>query len=200
MTRSGADDHAAACVRLLEQRAPRPLTISEMVRHARARALRPQAAQGGARGGGGDAEACAASARRATSGSASATGGERPAAASSLRVGAKRAAAKSAGRGTRRGPLLARARRLRLRRGAGPRRRALPARHPDPAPAWRARALHGDRVEVEIVRRDPRLRRVVGRIVAVTGPRARARHRHARARPARLVSGPGERAAAAGAS
>ena len=31
-------------------------------------------------------------------------------------------------------------------------------------------ALHGDRVRVEIARRDPRLRRVVGRIVAVTGP------------------------------
>ncbi|HVM96887.1 MAG TPA: ribonuclease R [Candidatus Acidoferrales bacterium] len=31
-------------------------------------------------------------------------------------------------------------------------------------------ALHGDRVEVEVVRRDPRLRRTVGRIVAVTGP------------------------------
>jgi ribonuclease R len=31
-------------------------------------------------------------------------------------------------------------------------------------------ALHGDRVLVEIVRRDPRLRRVVGRIAAVTGP------------------------------
>ena len=30
-------------------------------------------------------------------------------------------------------------------------------------------ALHGDRVEVEIVRRDPRLRRVVGRVSAVTG-------------------------------
>ena len=31
-------------------------------------------------------------------------------------------------------------------------------------------ALHGDRVAVDIVRRDPRLRRVVGRVVAVTGP------------------------------
>jgi ribonuclease R len=31
-------------------------------------------------------------------------------------------------------------------------------------------ALHGDRVEVEIVRRDPRLRRVVGRVVGVPGP------------------------------
>jgi len=30
-------------------------------------------------------------------------------------------------------------------------------------------ALHGDRVEVEIVRRDPRVRRVVGRVSAVTG-------------------------------
>jgi len=36
-------------------------------------------------------------------------------------------------------------------------------------------ALHGDRVEVEIIRRDPRLRRTVGQITAVTGaarPRA----------------------------
>ena len=31
-------------------------------------------------------------------------------------------------------------------------------------------ALHGDRVAVEIVRRDPRLRRIVGRVVAVPGP------------------------------
>jgi ribonuclease R len=31
-------------------------------------------------------------------------------------------------------------------------------------------ALHGDRVEVEIVRRQPRLRRVVGRVTRVTGP------------------------------
>ena len=31
-------------------------------------------------------------------------------------------------------------------------------------------ALHGDRVAVDIERRDPRLRRVVGRVVAVTGP------------------------------
>jgi len=31
-------------------------------------------------------------------------------------------------------------------------------------------ALHGDRVEVEIVRRDARLRRVIGRVVRVTGP------------------------------
>jgi len=30
-------------------------------------------------------------------------------------------------------------------------------------------ALHGDKVAVEIVRRDPRLRRIVGRVVAVTG-------------------------------
>ncbi len=31
-------------------------------------------------------------------------------------------------------------------------------------------ALHGDRVEVEVIRRDARVRRVIGRIVAVTGP------------------------------
>lgn len=31
-------------------------------------------------------------------------------------------------------------------------------------------ALHGDRVEVEIVRRDPRVRRVIGRVTRVTGP------------------------------
>ncbi len=35
---------------------------------------------------------------------------------------------------------------------------------------YQGAALHGDRVEVEVVRRDRRARRVVGRITAVTGP------------------------------
>jgi len=171
-SRGAGETDLAAFLSLLEQRAPRPLSITDMVRmlecdHYNHRQLR----------GALDAAVEARTLRRIgkTRYQWVRESERRPARAAPLVKARRPAAREEAPRRGRGAAARVEGRYARVRAGFGfvevlgraadrfARDILIPA-------GMEGTALHGDRVEVEIVRRDARLRRVVGRITAVTGP------------------------------
>jgi ribonuclease R len=167
MTRAAEENHTEACLRLLEKRAPRPLNIAEMVRQLALDRYDHKVLKAAL-----EAEVARKVLRR--------IGKTRY---QWVREQERRAAA-AGGAGAAR-PVRARAAAKRERRVEGRYARVhggygfveILGREADRfrrdvliPRGMEGGAMHGDRVEVEIVRRDPRLRRVVGRVAAVTGP------------------------------
>lgn len=157
--RRDAEDHVAACLALLERRAPRPLSIVELARLLELESYDRKPLRAGL-----EAAVAAGRLRRIGKTRYQWRREDAPAARSAARSGAgRRGAAELVGRY------------VRVRAGYGfveplersPARGTRDVRIPA---GMEGGALHGDRVRVALARRDPRSGRPVGRVVAILQP------------------------------